>query len=275
MPLYSWDIWKKKIYNTLPEIFDADFGIYIRENWKRYLDDCFIFWTKTQEDLQKFHSILNNLHESIQFTMEASTKNLPFLDLFIVKEGNRITTDLYSKETDTHQYLDFRSCHPSHTKRNIPYNMARRICTIITDSTLRKQRLDELKIHLTRQHYPENLIDAGIQKAEKIPISELRKTFQEEENTNNNVPFVVTHNPRNHNILNTAKRFFPLLEQSTNMKNLLNSSQIINSRRQAPSLKKLLTRANFSSDQVKTVKKCGDPRCGTCEYIEEGGGLSP
>ncbi|XP_056012120.1 uncharacterized protein LOC130052095 [Ostrea edulis] len=206
--------------------------------------------------------------------MEASTKNLPFLDLFIIKEGNHITTDLYSKETDTHQYLDFRSCHPSHTKRNIPYNMARRICTIIPNSTLRKKRLEELKIHLIRQHYPENLIDTGIQQAEKIPISELRKTCQKDTKQNNNVPFVVTHNPRNHNILNTAKRFFPILEQSNNMKNVVNSSQIINSRRQAPCLKKLLTRANFSLNKVKYVKKCGDPRCGTCEYIEEGDSIT-
>ena len=30
-------------------------------------------------------------------------------------------------ETDTKQYLSFYSCHPNHTKRRIPYNLARRI----------------------------------------------------------------------------------------------------------------------------------------------------
>lgn len=36
---------EEKLYSILPDIFDADFTLYIKENWKRYLDDCFIFWT--------------------------------------------------------------------------------------------------------------------------------------------------------------------------------------------------------------------------------------
>ena len=54
------------------------------------------------------------------------------------------------------------------------------------------------------------------------------------------------------------------------MNNLVKISQIINSRRQPPNLKKLLTRAKFSTTRSTGVKKCGDPRCGTCDYIEEG-----
>ena len=63
---------EEKMYQTLPEIFDQNFTTYIKENWKRYLDDCFIFWTKTEDDLRRFHSIINNIHESIKFTMETS-----------------------------------------------------------------------------------------------------------------------------------------------------------------------------------------------------------
>ena len=148
--------------------------------------------------------------------------------------------------------------------------MARRICTIVCDIDLRQKRLDELKIYLRRQNYPEQLINKAIENATNIPIEELRNVRRRDNNSLENIPFVVTHNPRNHNILNTAKRYFPILEQSENMKEILDYSQIINSRRQAPNLKKLLTRAKFSSDDKKRVKKCGDPRCGTCEYIEEG-----
>lgn len=148
------------LFERTSEVFDAELSTYIGSNWKRYLDDCFIFWTKGEDDLEKFHSLLNTLNESIQFTMEKSDKELPFLDLRIIKNGSCITTDLYCKPTDTHQYLDFRSCHPSHTKRNIPFNLARRICTIITDKTLRSKRLEELKIFLQRHRYPKNLINA-------------------------------------------------------------------------------------------------------------------
>ena len=84
-----------------------------------------------------------------------SDRQLPFLDLLLIKDDTKIITDLYCKETDSHQYLDFYSCHLSHTKRNIPYNMARRICTIVTDTTLRSKRLEEFKSYLQKQHYPE------------------------------------------------------------------------------------------------------------------------
>ncbi|XP_062588448.1 uncharacterized protein LOC134250115 [Saccostrea cucullata] len=33
---------EEKLYNVLPETFDLDFTQYIKENWKRYLDDCCI-----------------------------------------------------------------------------------------------------------------------------------------------------------------------------------------------------------------------------------------
>ncbi|XP_062606683.1 uncharacterized protein LOC134268439, partial [Saccostrea cucullata] len=261
---------EEKLYNILPETFDLEFTQYIKENWKRYLDDCFIFWTKSEEDLTKFHSVINELHDSINFTSDMNRNSLPFLDILLTKNGEDISTDLFCKETDTHQYLDFRSCHPSHTKRNIPYNMARRICTIVTDSSLRLKRLQELKQHLTRQNYPMNLIEDGINRAKDIPLTQLRNIRHPEENDEKIIPFVITHNPRNHNILNSAKRFFPILEQSENMKNLLDKSSIINSRRQAPNLKRILTKAKFSSSNQSVVRKCSDPRCGTCDFIQEG-----
>ena len=36
----------------------------------------------------------------------------------------RISTDVYCKETDTHQYLEYKSCHPKHVKMGIPYGQA-------------------------------------------------------------------------------------------------------------------------------------------------------
>ena len=90
-----------------------------------------------------------------------------------------------------------------------------------------------LKIYLRRQNYPEQLINKAIKNATNIPIVELRNVRRRDNNWLENISFVVTYNPRNHNILNTAKRYFPILEQSENMKEILDYSKIINSRRQA------------------------------------------
>ena len=128
------------------------------ENWKRFLDDCFVFWTKGKVYLETFHLILNQLHPSSTFTMEYNEKKLPFLDILLLKYSNIIFTDIYSKETDSKQYLNFHSCHTKHTKTSIPYNSARRICTIVSDQDTQKRHLSELHISLQKRNYPDTVI---------------------------------------------------------------------------------------------------------------------
>ena len=135
--------------------------------------------------------------------------------------------------------------------------MARRICTIVIEAHLRIKRLEELCVYLKRQKYPEPLIKAGIDKAKQILITELRNPKQRNAKDKEKIPLVITHNPKNHNSLGTAKLFFPILQQSEKMKELVKDTHIINSRRQAPNLKKLLTKARFSSNETKRVRKCG------------------
>ena len=61
-----------------------------------------------------------------------------------------------------------------------------------------------------------------------------------------------------------------LLTDSQNMKNVLENTKIINSTRQAPNLKKILTRAKFSTEEDTTgAIKCKKPRCKTCPHIRE------
>lgn len=193
------------------------------------------------------------------------------MDFLVIKEGMKITTDLFYKKTDSHQYLIFDSCHPSHTKRNTPFNMARRICTIVVDEERRKTRLSELKIFLTRQRYPIQLIESAIRKATETPIAELRSIKQREESNNTKIPFVLTHNPRNHNMFKSAKQFFPILQQSENLQELIQPNDILHSRWQPPNLKNILTKAKFTSNPVKpTVSTCEDPRCGTCPFLQTG-----
>ena len=122
---------KEKLYVQTEIKYGKEFARYIKDNWKRSLDDCFILWTKGEENLKTFHSLLNELHSDLKFTIEYSNKRLPGLDVLLIKSSNRISTDIFFKETDSKQYLNFYSCHPKHTKTSIPYNLARRICTIL------------------------------------------------------------------------------------------------------------------------------------------------
>ena len=69
------------IYIYIAEEFGQTFKIEFENVWKRFLDDCFLLWSKSEDDLRKLHSILNDLHEDINFTMETSNVELPFLDV--------------------------------------------------------------------------------------------------------------------------------------------------------------------------------------------------
>lgn len=95
------------------------------------------------------NNILNDLDPDIKFTLEKNSTEIPFLDVLVKKKNDKISTDIFYKSTDTHQYLHFGSSHPRHIKRAIPYNLARRICTIVSDEETRNQRLNELKQFLT------------------------------------------------------------------------------------------------------------------------------
>ena len=41
---------EEKLYVQTEIKFDKDFARYIKDNWKRFLDDCFILWTKGEEN---------------------------------------------------------------------------------------------------------------------------------------------------------------------------------------------------------------------------------
>ena len=235
---------EQQMYDKIAEIFDEDFRDYIINNWKRYLDDCVIFWSRSKDDLKKFHELLNTLHPSIKFTMETSDTELPFLDILIKKSGTRIITDIYYKKTDTHQYLNFHSCHPSHTKRNIPYCMARRVCAIVPQHDIRNIRLNELRKFLIEQNYPTKLIDDGTRKAQQLTMEELR-TPKNKQTDDKNIPFVCTNDPKLPNVFQFIRSNLPLLHQSTRMKELVPAKSLIYGRRQPKNLKKTLDKSEI------------------------------
>ena len=111
----------------------------------------------------------------------------------IIKNGTKIVTDILYKPTDTKQYLVYESCHPKHTKNNIPYNLARRLCSIISDTTILNTRLDELHGLLIQRHYPKSLIENGIQKAKSHDRKDLLKIKSKIKQSI--IPYVSTHNP--------------------------------------------------------------------------------
>ena len=248
---------------------NEEYGSYIEHNFMRYLDDCFIIWPTSKWNIDDFVHELNAMHSNINFTWCIQKTEIAFLDIMVTLQNNQVSTDIFYKPTDTHQYLHFRSCHPRHIKINLPYCMARRVCTIVDDETTKQQRLDELVNFFRNQKYPLQLIMAGIKKAKSIPVEILRTP--KEKKSEKILPFVFTHNPRNPNMVSLVHSTLDVLQSDNRMNETLKSNKVIISRRQPSNLKSLLTRAKFCSD-IDTnggSSKCQDKRCGTCPFLRE------
>ena len=110
---------EQKLYQQIRNEFGTDYKTHYRKNWKIFLDDIFIVWTKSLDDQDKVSTKLNNLHPDLNFVLNYDEKQLPFLDVKIKNIDNNIETDIFYKPTDSKQYLMFNSCHPKHTKKNI------------------------------------------------------------------------------------------------------------------------------------------------------------
>jgi hypothetical protein len=100
----------------------------------RFIDDIFLIWTHTREELDNFITFLNSRLPAIKFTADISDTQVSFLDTFVkVAPQGDIITDLYSKP---HNYLLCSSAHPRNIARRIPYGQflgVRRICCRIED----------------------------------------------------------------------------------------------------------------------------------------------
>ena len=185
---------------------------YIKQNWNRFLDDCYTVLRSSQSSPGKLLLTLNSINHSIQFTMEYSKDQIPFLDILIKRNKSGIWMNLFHKLTDTQSCLPFTSSHPNHCKRNIPFCLAPRICTIAENNPEKLNNLENLKSNLSKYHYPDSLIKQGFQKALSIPQKDLRKP--KKPSNENILPFITTFNPNNPNIYSTIKSSFNCLKNN-------------------------------------------------------------
>ena len=65
--------------------------------WWRYIDDIFLIWQYGEEALDAFILFLNSINPTLKFTKNISRTQIEFLDVMVIRDGNKILTDLYVK----------------------------------------------------------------------------------------------------------------------------------------------------------------------------------
>ena len=237
--------------------------------WWRYIDDVFVIWTHGEECLIEFVNQINKMHTKIQFTAEWSSRSIAFLDVNVSIDGGRIVTDLFSKPTDTHQFLHRRSCHPRHCKSTIAYSQALRMRRICSEDDLYQKRTKELENYLVNRGYDRVEVQHQINRATRISRTEALGTS--EVRTMKRVPLVVTFHPQLPRLGKILRDHLPTLHISNKMKEAVPSPPLVANRR-PKNLKDLLVRASLKPplQRHEGSTRCGRPRCKSCMHIKTG-----
>ncbi len=60
--------------------------------WMRYIDDCFMIWSGSKQDLYMRLTFINSKMLSIKFTMDKNHESIQFLDIKITKTNESLHT---------------------------------------------------------------------------------------------------------------------------------------------------------------------------------------
>ena len=158
--------------------------------WYRFLDDVFFIWTHGEQTLKSFLESLNTFHPNIKFTHESSKECISFLDLSVSLSGNKLSTDLYIKPTDRHQYLHYSSSHPDHTRKSIIFSQTLRLSRLCSKEIDFVKHKEEMKTWFLKRGYPESIIQSELDK-----VKFKRQRSARKEGITKGVPLVITYHP--------------------------------------------------------------------------------
>ena len=243
-----------KLLHTLKQVLNEDDYGRLTQHLKRYMDDGFVPLPNTISS-DMFLNILNGLHPDIKFTLEKAImttnqynetlQSVNFLDANVtLHPNNTISTDIYYKSTNSHDYLHYDSFHPTHTKENIPYTLAKRIVVFVSDENLVEKRLSELRVWLRKCRYPNEVINKAFHNAK------LQGPAPEKPARENTIPFISTY-ASNIDAQSTVNIFKALLTtfKSEHLKDVFNNTRVVLGLRQPKSLLRQISKAKFVSDR--------------------------
>lgn len=129
----------------------------------KYVDDILIIAPK--DEIENTLTVFNNINESIKFTIEYEDENsINYLDMKIIRSNNhKIKTDFYQKPTSKGRILNWKSNHPYFQKENTAMGLISRALKLSSECFW-KTNIDIVKRLLTKNNYPNNLIESLVKK---------------------------------------------------------------------------------------------------------------
>ena len=212
----------------------------------RYIDDIFMIWQHGEKTLQEFVRHLNTRVHTIKFTHETSEEEISFLDVLVIRKENRLITDLYTKPTDTHDYLLYSSAHDQRCKDSIPYSQFLRVKRICSEDCFFRRNVMMLTIHFLRRNYPQKLLLKAAEMALTKDRQQLLEPRQKTPNTydEEQMFLITTFHPIDHNVRDIVFNNWDILGKNDSASHLY-SKRIRMCYRRPKNLKDRLVRASI------------------------------
>ena len=227
--------------------------------YKRFIDDIFLLWTGTLDELLKFLEELNKLHPTIKFDAKYSKTTVEFLDTRIYKsDDGKLHTTLYTKPTDRQSYLHSKSYHPNSCKRSIAYSQALRIKKICSDPAEFEAHTQKLSKKLVERGYDTDLIKEEIDKARQRSRTDLLKPKEATEAGKNIL--AVTYNKNLPNLKKAIDENWKILSINPELARIFEEKPILAFRRN-PNLQNLICRHKLKNNKPIIP---GDNKTGKC-----------
>jgi len=280
-----------KVAPSFANLFMADFEakyVYTYPTkpslWLRYIDDIFLIWEHSLDELHTFLEHLNTCHPTIKFTHELSTDSVNFLDTTVHTDNDGgLYTDLYCKPTDSHNYLRYESAHPQHCKKGLPYSQllrVRRICSRLEDYDRNALMLCE---HFHRRGYPSSIIEDALIRARRMSRDDLLNPQPKVVPSLETQPLfaISTYTPGEQPLRNIIQDNWPILGRTNTTANLHSKETIFGYRRNK-NLRDLLVGAKLPDAQARPKLTAADPvspmhtckaktKCNYCPKLDHSG----
>ena len=241
-------------------------------NWLRYRDDIFDLWLQGKTKLLDFIDFINSLHPTIKFTSEYSETSLNVLDITLRLVNGFIQTDIYSKPTDNHIYLDPASAHPKHVAKAIPKGVAIRIKRNCSTDNALAARNEEYQTYLVNRGYNKKYVKRQFEEVQSIPREDLLKPKRKQKETKK-FPLVLDFNPRLPNVGKIIRENLHLLHASPTLAKLFPAGSIIPSFRRPRNIKDILSlkpRKDHNHKSQNGCFSCKAKKCDLCKnYLKE------
>lgn len=167
--------------------------------YHRYIDDIFMIWTGSRNNLDIFLQALNN-HSNLQYTYNISDSQVEFLDAIVYKGPNmhagKLSIKPFFKPTNKFQYTHFNSCHPAHTFGGVVKGETIRVLRLCTDEKTYFKTRKFLAKKFRNRGYPWKLVRRAMH---EVPYSLRQKYLADAQSTNTKeelVPFISPFQPQ-------------------------------------------------------------------------------